>query len=81
MKLLLQDSFAWFMDTCLPRRNILAGLRARWGKPGQKDSWRESLYFDLVRHEFPENCVDDRTWVDLEFPAIFSRLDSTVTPL
>lgn len=81
MKHFLKDSFAWLMDTCLPHRKILAGLRAQWGKQGSKDSWRESLYFDLVRHDFSENCVDDRTWVDLEFPAIFSRLDSTVTPL
>ena len=81
MKYLLKEFSAWLMDACLPHRKLLAGLRAQWGRQGSKDSWRESLYFDLVRHEFSGNCVDDRTWADLEFPTIFSRLDSTVTPL
>ncbi|MHB1273404.1 MAG: MutS-related protein [Rhodanobacter sp.] len=69
------------LHTLLPRRKSLAGLRAQWGKQGAKDGWFASHYFNLVRHEFDEVCVDDKTWRDLEFPAIFSRLDSTVTPL
>lgn len=44
-------------------------------------AWRASAYFDLVREEGAEVRVDDKTWLDLEFPKIFSRLDTTITPL
>jgi DNA mismatch repair ATPase MutS len=37
-----------------------------------------SRYFDLT--QLPAaNSVDDRTWVDLEFPKLFSDLDTTLT--
>jgi hypothetical protein len=63
-----------------PRQLSLEGLRARWGKPGAKDGWQADRYFDLTRDESASAFVDDRTWGDLEFPKIFSVLDSTVTP-
>lgn len=59
----------------------MAELRARWGKPGDKDGWLASDYFDLVRNREPDDCIDDKTWLDLEYPEIFARMDSTVTPV
>lgn len=63
------------------RRLALARLRARWGKPGAKDGWLASRYFELSHDESASDFVDDRTWLDLEFPKIFSDLDSTLTPV
>ena len=64
----------------LLRHLALESLRARWGKPGMKDGWLAGRYFELTRNESASAFVDDRTWGDLEFPKIFSVLDSTVTP-
>ncbi len=62
-----------------PRSRLLRELRATWAKAGTKDDWLASRYFDLTRHESPANHVDDKTWVDLEFPRIFADLDTTST--
>lgn len=62
-----------------PRSRLLRELRATWAKAGSKDDWLASRYFDLTRHESPANHVDDKTWVDLEFPKIFADLDTTST--
>ncbi len=43
--------------------------------------WRASAYFDLVRGAAADVHVDDQTWLDLEFPQIFARFDTTITPL
>ncbi|MCW8808660.1 MAG: hypothetical protein OQK79_11170, partial [Rhodanobacter sp.] len=61
MNHLLKNSCVTLAAALSPRVKILAALRAAWGEPAAKDSYRESLYFDLVRHEFPDNCVDDKT--------------------
>ncbi len=64
-----------------PRRRRLEALRARWGRAGTKDAWLASRYFELTRTESSLRQVDDRTWIDLEFPRIFATLDTTVTRL
>jgi hypothetical protein len=64
-----------------PRQTRLAELRDQWGKPGTDMAWAANAYFELVRGEGAQARVDDRTWLDLEFPKIFSRLDTTVTPM
>jgi hypothetical protein len=81
IQFLFKISYEQLKNALSPRRKLLAELRAKWGKQTVKYSWLTSHYFDLVRDESFETCVDDKTWVDLEFPAIFSRLDSTVTTL
>jgi hypothetical protein len=63
------------------RHRLLKRLRAAWGVPGDKDGWLASRYFDLARRHGPGASVDDQTWVDLEFPALFRQLDGTVTPI
>lgn len=63
----------------MPRRKALAELRERWGRPGAKHELFADRWFQLVRNE--SNCVDDKTWDDLEFPRVFVDLDTTVTPL
>ncbi len=62
-----------------PRRRLLAQLREGWGKPGTKDGWLADRYFELARAESVSRYVDDRTWVDLEFPSVFANMDTTVT--
>lgn len=63
------------------KRKLLVGIRAGWGHPGTGKGWRASAHFDLTRGEASDDLVDDKTWLDLEFPKIFSRLDTTITPL
>lgn len=78
---LLDPFFERFVHALSPQRRELARLRAKWGKPAEKDPWLASRYFELTRVDSAARCVDDRTWVDLEFPSIFARLDSSETPL
>ncbi|HTX23842.1 MAG TPA: hypothetical protein VMD03_04235 [Steroidobacteraceae bacterium] len=68
-------------NTLSPRRKLLAEFRASWSRPGTKDSWLVSRHFDLTRGAPSVAVVDDKTWGDLEYPAIFAALDSTITPL
>lgn len=67
------------LDTLQPRRRALAELRAQWGQPGEKHAPFAARWFELDRGDGA--CVDDKTWADLEFPRLFARLDTTVTPL
>ncbi|HEX7348386.1 MAG TPA: hypothetical protein VF264_01885, partial [Rhodanobacteraceae bacterium] len=69
------------LDAWRPRRKALLDLRARWGRPGDKDGWLASDYFDLTRTASPRAFVDDATWRDLELPQVFADMDSTLTPL
>lgn len=74
---------AWdaFQDQLSPRRKMLADIRSRWGQPGHGKAWRASAHFDFVRGGAANVHVDDKTWLDLEFPEIFARFDTTITPL
>jgi hypothetical protein len=78
---ILENVLAHLLDALFPRRRAMAELRSRWGKPGDKDGWLASDYFDLVRDGHPGACIDDKSWLDLEYPEIFARMDSTVTPV
>jgi hypothetical protein len=70
------------LGTVLPGLNRRADLRARWGKLGDGDAFGASWYFDLVRMPLRRaDVVDDKTWVDLEFPRFFTILDTTLTPI
>jgi MutS domain V len=40
-----------------------------------------SNFFELTRGRIGHKTVDDQTWDDLEFPEIFTELDTTVTPV
>ena len=77
----LRIRFDELLNVISPKRRAIAKLRAKWGNPAAKDSWLASRYFDLTRDNSAQNYVDDRTWVDLEYPKIFSHLDSTETPI
>ncbi|TAN07395.1 MAG: hypothetical protein EPN36_01800 [Rhodanobacteraceae bacterium] len=68
-------------DTWSPRRKLLAKLRASWGRRSDKPGYLANRYFTLVRNESPARWVDDKTWDDLEFPELFARMDTTVTPV
>ncbi len=63
------------------RQRLLKRLRAAWGAPGDKDGWLASRYFDQVCRRRDGTTVDDQTWADLEFPAIFRRMDAALTPI
>lgn len=69
------------LGTITPKRKTLTRLRARWGAPGSGQRFLASQYFELIRDASPGKWVDDKTWNDLEFPEIFSRMDTTVTPV
>ena len=57
-------------------------IRARWGKPGEGTAFRASWYFDLHRKQRdPATVVDDKTWSDLEFPRLFTAIDTTITAI
>ena len=65
----------------VPRLKNRAKLRATWGRVFDPDDWLASRSFDLLRTESRADWVDDRTWRDLEFPRIFSDLNTTITPI
>ena len=67
------------MRTFSRRRRLLAQFRECWGRPGSKDGWLANRYFELARADSAFKFVDDRTWLDLEFPSVFARMDTTVT--
>jgi hypothetical protein len=69
------------LDFLVPKRKLLRELRARWGARGDKSGFLASRYFDLTRGTSTTAQVDDKTWADLEFPEIFARIDTTVTPV
>lgn len=78
----LELVFAHSLDALFPTRKAMRELRARWGRPGAKDDWRTGDYFDLVRDDAESSArVDDKSWIDLEFPRIFASMNSTVTPV
>jgi hypothetical protein len=69
------------LDVLSPKRKLLRELRARWGARGDKSGFLASRYFELTRANSSAMEVDDKTWADLEFPEIFARWDTTVTPV
>jgi hypothetical protein len=69
------------LDALSPKRKLLKELRARWGARGGKSGFLASRYFELTRGKSAAGEVDDKTWADLEFPEIFTRWDTTVTPV
>lgn len=78
----LKIHYEGLLNALSPKRKAIAKLRAKWGKPGAKDGWLASRYFDLIRRDSSRGTyVDERTWIDLEYPKIFSCLDSTETPI
>lgn len=80
----IKNYYDMLRDALSPRRRGLKRLRAKWGQtatPGEKDASSTSRYFDLTRNVSAAQVVDDKTWIDLEFPRIFAGLDSTETPL
>ena len=77
----LGASWGQMRDAVFPCRRRLRDIRAAWGRPGRKDGWLADRYFHLTRESDRCASVDDRTWADLEFPRIFTLLDSTLTRL
>jgi hypothetical protein len=74
---LLRDLVSNFVPHSKGRRK----LRATWGRLAEPDNWLASRAFDLSRTESKAEWVEDRTWRDLEFPRIFSDLNTTITPI
>ena len=78
---LANHSWDALLDVIAPKRKLLKELRARWGAQGDKSGFLASRYFELTRDASAAEHVDDKTWADLEFPEIFARMDTTVTPV
>lgn len=78
---LARDRLRELRNALSPGHKLLAKLRAGWGRPGDKARHHASRYFRLIRDAVPARWVDDKTWDDLEFPEICTRMDTTVTPV
>ena len=74
-------SLELFRSALSPRRRLLRELRSAWAQRGTKDHFLASRYFDRTRRKSPASHVDDKTWVDLEFPSVFADVDTTITPI
>lgn len=70
--------FARVTGPLFPSARLRIRLRKTWGQVGDADGWLASRLFDLQR---PTQAVDDKTWADLELPALFRQIDTTVTRL
>jgi hypothetical protein len=81
VKLFLLNHCNQLLNNVLPKRKKLANLRAKWLRGEEKICFQASRYFDLTRDKSKFKFVDDKTWLDLEFPKIFSLLDSTETSI
>jgi DNA mismatch repair ATPase MutS len=78
----LANDLMAFAGTLFPWLNRRAELRGRWGLPGEENGFRASRYFDLTRKLSERaDVVDDKTWSDLEFPKLFTTIDTTITPI
>lgn len=78
---LVRQAWGALRDTLSPKRKLLREFRARWGAMGEKSGYLAGRYFELTRGQPSAPEVDDKTWADLEFPEIFARMDTTVTPI
>lgn len=74
-------NLALLLEWVSPRRRLLREIRETWAQPGAKDGGLADRYFRLAKADNDSSHVDDRTWNDLEFPRIFTDLDTTITPL
>ena len=70
-----------WLEFVFPGRQSLREIRESWGAPGRKDRWLDDAYFRLIQDGDISRYVDEKTWTDLEFPRLFSDLDSTITRL
>ncbi|HET7299151.1 MAG TPA: hypothetical protein VFJ01_00675 [Oleiagrimonas sp.] len=67
------------LDAWRPGGKQLRLFRAQWGKPGNRDEFLAERLYELTDANAGQDVVDDKTWTDLEFPQIFSRLNAAVT--
>ncbi|HET6587326.1 MAG TPA: hypothetical protein VFG67_06085 [Oleiagrimonas sp.] len=54
-------------------------FRAQWSKPGNRDGFLAERLYELTNAQTGQDVVDDKTWADLEFPQIFTRMDTTAS--
>ena len=62
----------------------LARLRAGWGKPVDRTHKMDAIAASCrsrVAESGASAAMDDRTWNDLDFDAVFAALDRTVSTL
>jgi len=70
---------AWAADPRHRRRKL---LRSAWGDPGaQTQGWLARRFFELTRDQSTGGWLDDKAWDDLEFPKLFSLLNTTISPV
>ncbi len=56
-------------------------IRSRWGKSFKKHRNFEliSIYHNYIKKNSDNKYVDDKTWTDLNFDSVFSKLDRTTS--
>ena len=85
LAILITASFSLVAVWNLRRRSArLRRLRETWGRRRREESDLDSasILFEAKNGEAPEGCyrLDDHTWDDLDFAALFSLIDRTSTP-
>ncbi|HET7662222.1 MAG TPA: hypothetical protein VFK31_01170, partial [Rhodanobacteraceae bacterium] len=76
---LWKQLFGSMLDAWRPGEKQRHLLRAQWGKPGNREGFLAERLYELTNTQADQNVVDDKTWKDLEFPQIFTRMDTTAT--
>ena len=65
------------------KKKKIESLRKQWGKP--VDKYRNfdliSLYYRIVSSKQKCEHVDDKTWNDLNFDSIFTKIDRNITSI
>ncbi len=79
---MLLDQIGAIARTLDPRWRRRVHLRAAWGQPGgQAQGWLAGRFFELTRDQSKERWLDDKSWDDMEFPRLFSLINTTVSPI
>ncbi len=63
------------------KKKSLKELESQWGKPVSRTRNMDfiSIYYDNMRPQNENDFVDDKTWSDLEFDAVFTKMDRCVS--
>ncbi len=63
------------------KKKILQNLEQQWGKPVSRTRNMDfiSIYYDNMRPQNENDFVDEKTWTDLEFDSVFTKMDRCVS--
>lgn len=76
---LWKQLFGNVLDAWRPEEKQFRLFRAQWGKHGNRDGFLAERLYKLTDAQAGRDVVDDKTWADLEFAQIFTRMDTTAS--